>query len=278
MKIVVIGGSGLIGSKLVQRLRELGNDVLAASPQSGVNTVTGEGLAPALEGAETVVDVSNSPTFEGGPALEFFLASGGNLLADGEAAGIRHHVALSVVGTERLQASGYFRAKLAQEELIRTSGLPYTILRSTQFFEFMSRIAGGDSSSVRVSPALVAPVAADDVAGALADIVMAAPLGATVELSGPEVFRLSDVVESAMNAKGDNRVVVADPGAVYFGAALGDRTLLPSEAARVGHLRFATWLGAQGLYHVGDTANVQSVGTAYPVGLAGAVERPRAAG
>jgi uncharacterized protein YbjT (DUF2867 family) len=259
MKIVVIGGTGLIGSKLVQRLRDGGHDVLPASPQSGVDTVTGEGLADALAGRNIVVDVANSPSFDAAPAMAFFLASGRNLMAAEAAAGISHHVVLSVVGTDRLQASGYFRAKLAQEDLVTTSGLRHTLLRSTQFFEFMSRIAGDDPSPVHVSPALVKPVAADDVAAALAAIAVATPKDGLVELAGPEAFRLCDIVDGALAAKGDPREVVVDADATYFGTRLDTDTLMPGAHPRIGALRYATWLFSQGLHHNGDPAAPRSV-------------------
>lgn len=243
MKIVVIGGSGLIGSKLVLRLRQRGHEVLAASPASGVNTLTGEGLATALAGAAIVVDVANSPSFEDQAVLEFFETSGRNLLATAAAAGVGHIVALSVVGTERLLASGYFRAKMAQEKLIKASGLPYTIVHSTQFFEFLGGIAasGGDGQSVRLSPALVQPIASSDVADILADITLEPPLNGTLEIAGPERLSLAALVQRYLVASADRRSVVADLQAPYFGALLNDQTLLPGAAPRFGSIGFEAW-------------------------------------
>jgi uncharacterized protein YbjT (DUF2867 family) len=245
MRIVVIGGTGLIGSKLVKNLRERGNEVLAASPDSGVNTITGDGLADALAGAQVVVDVSNSPSFEDAAVLKFFETSSRNLLSTETIAGVQHHVALSVVGTDRLQESGYFRAKMAQENLIKASRVPYTILRSTQFFEFMSRIAPSSPSgeAVRISPALVQPVVSDEVAAALADIAVGAPANGTIEVAGPERLRLADVVRRALIANRDSREVIPDGRAAYFGAQLNDQTLIPGDGARIGATRFADWLG-----------------------------------
>jgi uncharacterized protein YbjT (DUF2867 family) len=244
MKIVVIGGSGLIGSKLVSRLREKGHEVVAASPNSGVNTITGEGLAEALAGAAVVVDVANSPSFDDKAALEFFETSGRNLLAAGRAAGVTHHLALSVVGTERLLESGYFRAKMAQEKLIEASGIPYTILHSTQFFEFANAIvkSATDGEAVRLSPALVQPISSDDVAAALADLTLGPPVNGIVEVAGPERFPLDHLARLAMAASGDKRQVIADPGARYYGALLGERTLTPGDNPRLGAARFADWL------------------------------------
>lgn len=229
MKVVVIGGTGLIGSKLVGLLREGAHEVIAASPMSGVNTVTGDGLSEAMEGAEIVIDVANSPSFESPVAWDFFFASGNNLMAVEKAAGIKHHVTLSVVGTDRMLDSGYFRAKLMQEDLVRSSGLPYTILRSTQFFEFMGGIANSNAQSqlVRLSPALVRPVAADDVAEALGEVAVTAPLYRIAEFAGPEEFRLCDAVGRVLAANHDERLVVADARAPYFGIQLQERTLLP---------------------------------------------------
>jgi uncharacterized protein YbjT (DUF2867 family) len=244
IKIVVIGGSGLIGTKLVNRLRREGHEVVAASPVSGVNTVTGEGLAEALAGAQVVVDVANSPSFEDKAALEFFETSGRNLLAAEAAAGVGHHVALSVVGTERLLESGYFRAKMAQEELIKASKIPYTILRATQFFEFVAGIAQAatDGQTVRLSPAFLQPVMSDDVAAALADVTLGAPVNGTVELAGPERLSLDELVRQFLSAKHDTRQVVADVHARYFGVELNDRSLVPGDNARIGPTRFADWL------------------------------------
>jgi uncharacterized protein YbjT (DUF2867 family) len=244
MKIVVIGGSGLIGSKLVERLRQYGHQAIAASPASGVDTITGKGLAEALAGAQVVVDVANSPSFEDQAVLAFFQTSGRNLLAAERVAGVGHHVALSVVGTDRLLESGYFRGKMAQEQLIKAAGVPYTIVRSTQFFEFLGGIAksGINGSAVHVSPAFFQPIAADDVAGTLADISVGQPVNGTVELAGPERVRLSELVRRFMQEKRDARVVTDDAQARYFGALLDDQTLLPGESPRIGSIRFEGWL------------------------------------
>jgi uncharacterized protein YbjT (DUF2867 family) len=244
MKIVVIGGSGLIGSKLVGKLRQIGHEVLAASPGSGVNTLTGEGLAEALAGAQVVVDVANSPSFEAAAVLAFFETSGRNLLAAEAAAGVKHHVALSVVGTERLLDSGYFPAKLAQEKLIKESGMSYTILRATQFFEFVGAIiqSGTDGDAIRLSPALIQPIASDDVAAALADVAVAAPVNGTLEVAGPEPFPLDKLAQKFLAAKGDSRQVIADVHARYFGAVIDDRSLTPGEHPRLGATRFESWL------------------------------------
>jgi len=244
MKIVVIGGSGLIGTKLVKRLREAGHEVPPASPDSGVNTLTGEGLAAALAGAQVVVDVANSPSFEDEAVMKFFKTAGRNLLAAEAAAGVGHHLALSVVGTERLLESGYFRAKMAQEDLIKASGIPYTILRSTQFFEFVNGIvkSGAEGDAIRLSPALVQPIASDDVAAALADLTVGSPLNATVEVAGPESCPLDNFAREFLAASGDKREVIADVHARYFGAALNDRSLTPGDNPRLGSIRFADWL------------------------------------
>ena len=244
MKIVVIGGSGLIGTKLVKRLRKAGHEVLPASPDSGVNTLTGEGLAAALAGAQVVVDVANSPSFEDEAVMKFFKTAGRNLLAAEAAAGVGHHLALSVVGTERLLESGYFRAKMAQEDLIKASGIPYTILRSTQFFEFVNGIvkSGAEGDAIRLSPALVQPIASDDVAAALADLTVGSPLNATVEVAGPESCPLDNFAREFLAASGDKREVIADVHARYFGAALNDRSLTPGDNPRLGSIRFADWL------------------------------------
>jgi uncharacterized protein YbjT (DUF2867 family) len=245
MKIVVIGGTGLIGSKTVERLRKKGHDVLAASPNSGVNTVTGEGLAKALAGAQVVVDLANSPSFEEKAALEFFEASGRNLFAAETAAGIRHHVALSVVGTDRLQGMGYFRGKMLQEKLIRESGIPYTIVHATQFFEFTAAIAnaGVIGDAIHLSPAYFQPMAADDVADAMADTALAAPVNGIIEIAGPERTRLSELVGRFLKATKDPRKIVVDPHALYYGQVeIDDRTLVPDEGARIGAIRFDDWL------------------------------------
>ena len=244
MKIVIIGGSGLIGTKLASKLRQLGHEVNAASPSSGVNAVTGEGLDKALEGAQVVVDVANSPSFEDQAVLKFFETSSRNLLAAEAKAGVRHHVALSVVGTDRLSDSGYLRAKLAQENLITASNIPYTILRSTQFFEFLGGIAqtGTEGNTVFLSPARVQPIASDDVAAALADVVLAAPANGVIEVAGPEQFSLAKLVQRFLSAKQDPREVVPDANALYFGEKLNDQSLTPGAAPRIGPTRFENWL------------------------------------
>jgi uncharacterized protein YbjT (DUF2867 family) len=244
VKVVVIGGSGLIGSKVVARLAERGHEAVAASPNSGVNTVTGQGLAEVLAGAQVVVDVSNSPSLDGEAALEFFTTSTGNLLAAEEAAGVGHHVALSVVGTERLPESGYLRAKLAQEQLIKESGLPYSIVHATQFFEFVTSIADAatDGTTVRLSHALIQPIAADAVAGAVARTAVGEPSNGTIEIAGPEQFGLDELVRKGLRVRGDPREVVADPGARYYGARLEERILLPGADARILDPRFQDWL------------------------------------
>jgi len=244
MKIVVIGGSGLIGTKLVDNLRQHGHEVVAASLSSGVNILTGAGLAQALTGAQVVVDVANSPSFEDKAVLEFFETAGRNLLAAEAAAGVGHHVALSVVGADRVPASGYLRAKIAQEKLIKASGIPYTILRSTQFFEFVSGIAQSatDGQTVRLAPALVQPVASDDVAAALADVAVEEPLNGTVELAGPERIPLDELVRRFLSATQDARKVTTDAHARYFGAELNDQSLTPGDNPRIGPTRFEDWL------------------------------------
>src|SRR5436190_4702098 len=245
MKIVVIGGSGLIGKKLVKLLGERGHEVVAASPSTGVNALTGEGLAEALTGARVVVGVANAPSWEDKAVLEFFETSGRNLLAAEAAAGVTHHVALSVVGTERLLASGYFRAKMAQEGLIKASRIPYTIVRATQFFEFVGGIAqfSTEGETVRLPPALMQPIAADDVAAAVADVALAKPLNGTFDLAGPEPIRQDDLVRQFLKATGDARAVVPDPKALYYGVAVNDQSLTPGEHPRLGPTRFADWLG-----------------------------------
>ncbi len=244
MKIVVIGGTGLIGTKLVNSLRKIGHEVVAASPRSGVNTITGEGLATALAGAQVVVDVANSPSWEDKAVLDFFETSGRNLLAAEAAAGVGHHIALSVVGTERLLASGYFRAKMAQETLIKASPVPYTIVRATQFFEFVDGIvqSATDGQTVRVSPALVQPIVSDDVAAALVQVVIGTPLKGMVELAGPEPIRLDELVRQFLSAQGDTRKVTTDVHALYFGIELNDQSLTPGNNPRIGPTRFEDWL------------------------------------
>jgi uncharacterized protein YbjT (DUF2867 family) len=244
MKIVVIGGTGLIGSKLVAKLREQGHEVVAAAPNSGVNTITGEGVDEALKGASVVVDVSNSPSLEGEPALAFFETSTGNLLAAEAKAGVRHHVALSVVGTDRLSESGYFRAKIAQEKLITGSSIPYSIVHATQFYEFVKSIAAAatDGNRVRLAPVLIQPMASDDVASAVARVAVGSPVNGIVEVAGPEKFRLDELIRVGLKAQNDPREVVADPSARYFGAALTERMLVPGDDARLGGTRFEDWL------------------------------------
>lgn len=247
MKIVVIGGTGLIGSKLVKQLVARGHEAVAASPNTGVNTLTGEGLADALKGAQVVVDVANSPSFEDKAVMDFFETSGRNLLAAEAAAGVQHHVALSVVGTERLQGSGYFRAKLAQEKLIKAARVPYTIVHATQFLEFLGGIAqsGTEGQTVRLSPAMVQPIASEDVAAAMADVALGAPVNGTVEIAGPERVGLAALVARYLKATGDPRTVVADAKAPYFGVELDDRSLTPGDHPRLGTIGFDAWLAAR---------------------------------
>jgi len=247
MKIVVIGGSGLIGSKLVKKLGEHGHEAIAASPDSGVDTLSGEGLDEALDGASVVIDVSNSPSFEDAAVMEFFKTSTRNLLAAEAAGGVAHHVALSVVGTERLTESGYFRAKLAQEKLIAESSIPYSIVRATQFYEFMKRIAADatDGRTVRLPPALIQPMAADDVARAIGRVSVGPPLNGMVEIAGPEQFRLDELIRGVLTTQNDPREVVTDPQARYFGINPGERALLPGPDARVAETRFSDWLTRQ---------------------------------
>jgi len=243
MKIVVIGGTGLIGSKLVTKLAEHGHQAVAASPDSGVNTLTGEGLAEVLQGASVVIDVSNSPSFEEAAVMNFFTTSTRNLLTYEAAAGVRHHVALSVVGTERLPDSAYFRAKMAQEKLIKESSIPYSIVHATQFFEFVKSIAAAatDGNTVRLAPVLIQPMAADDVAKAVGKIAVGAPVNGTVEVAGPEQFRLDELIRRGLSARQDPREVVADPQSRYFGAMLSERTLVPADGA--GSARLASSSG-----------------------------------
>ncbi|MGB3389940.1 MAG: SDR family oxidoreductase [Pseudaminobacter sp.] len=246
MKIVVIGGTGLIGSKTVERLRNKGHEVLAASPNSGVNTVTGEGVAEVLAGAEVVIDLANSPSFEDKAVMEFFQVSGRNLLSAEAVAGVKHHIALSVVGTERLQGSGYFRGKKAQEDLIRSSGIPYTIVHSTQFYEFMGAIAqsGASGDTVHLSPAYVQPIAADDVADVMADVALAAPVNGMIEIAGPDRVRLNELVARYLKATNDPRKVIADAHAPYFGVELDDSSLVPGSNPRIGPIRFDDWVSS----------------------------------
>jgi uncharacterized protein YbjT (DUF2867 family) len=244
MNIVVIGGTGLIGSRLVSILRSKGHETLAASPASGVNTITGEGLSDALVGAQVVVDVSNSPSFEDAAVLRFFETSTTNLLAAEARAGVRHHVALSIVGSDRVPDSGYLRAKVAQENLIKRSGVPYSILRSTQFFEFIGRIAppGEDGDKVHVSSALFQPILSADVVAALADITLGAPVNGVVEVGGPERFPMDDLVRRVLRAGGDQREVIGDAHAQYFGAEITDQSLVTGAGALIGPKRFEDWL------------------------------------
>jgi uncharacterized protein YbjT (DUF2867 family) len=248
MKIVVIGGTGLIGSKLVALLRQRGQEVLAASPDSGVNTLTGEGVPEALAGAQVVVDVANSPSFEDTAVMKFFQTAGQNLLGAEATAGVRHHIALSIVGADRLPDSGYLRAKVAQENLIKGSGIPYTILRSTQFFEFGGRIAdeATDGSMVRVPDALIQPIVSDDVVSVLAEIALGQPANGTLEVGGPERFRFDAYIGRVLSAKSDKRKVVADLHARYFGTELGEESLVPSGTARIGQMRFDAWISRSG--------------------------------
>lgn len=243
MKIVVIGGSGLIGSKTVKKLRALGHEVIAASPASGVNTITGEGLAEVLTGTDVVIDVANSPSFEDKAVMDFFETSGTNLLAAEKAAGVKHHIALSVVGTARLQDSGYFRAKQVQENLIRRSGIPFSIVHSTQFFEFLGGIAASaaQGESIHLSPAAVQPIASDDVAAAMVDAALGAPVNGIVEIAGPEKVSLSALVARYLAKAGDPRAVVPDVHALYFGAQLNDESLVPGPNPRIGKIDFETW-------------------------------------
>jgi uncharacterized protein YbjT (DUF2867 family) len=244
MKVVIIGGTGLIGSKLVRTLAEQGHETVPASPNTGVNTLTGEGLAEVMDGVTVVIDVSNSPSFEDAAVLEFFQTSTRNVVAAEAAAGVGHHLALSVVGTERLPTSGYFRAKLVQEELIKSSATPYSIVHATQFFEFINSIAQSatNGDTVRLAPVLIQPMAADDVAAAVARVATGQPLNGMVEIAGPEVFRLDELVRHTLRARSDPRQVIADVHATYFGAELGDRTLVPGDGAGLGATRFEDWL------------------------------------
>ena len=249
MKLVIIGGTGLIGSKLVTKLREHGHEAVAAAPNTGVNTITGEGLAEALQGASVVVDVSNSPSFEETAVMEFFTTSTRNLLKTAGVAGVTHYVALSVVGTERIPDSPYLRAKNAQETLIKGGGIPYSIVHATQFFEFVNRIAdeATDGTTVRLPPVLIQPMAADDVAKAVGRIAEGAPLNGTVDVAGPQQFRFDELIRQALAARNDPREVVVDPHARYFGAELGERSLVPAGDARLGEIRFQEWLGQPAL-------------------------------
>jgi uncharacterized protein YbjT (DUF2867 family) len=243
MKIVVIGGTGLIGSKVVEKLKQKGHEAIAAAPNTGVNTITGEGLKEAMAGAQVVIDLANSPSFEDKAVLEFFETAGHNLLAAETAAGVRHHVALSIVGIDRSD-NGYFRAKVAQEKLIKTSGIPYTIIRSTQFLEFLRAIAdsSADGNTVRISPGLFQPIAAEDVAATVADVALAAPRNGIVEIAGPERAPFNEIVARYLKAVRDPRVVVSDPEARYYGGRVEERSLVPLGEARLGRIAFDEWL------------------------------------
>jgi uncharacterized protein YbjT (DUF2867 family) len=247
MKIVVVGGTGLIGSRVVSKLTADGHQAVAAAPSTGVNTLTGQGLAEVLKGTQVVVDVSNSPSFDEKPVMEFFTNSTINLLKYGAAAGVGHLAALSVVGTERLTESGYFRAKIVQEKLIKESGLPYSIIRAPQFFEFVKGIAdfSTQGNEVHLAPVLIQPMAADDVAAAVASVSIGTPVNGTIEVGGPEKFRLDDLIRRCLTALGDTRKLVIDPDALYSGAHLKERTLVPEDGAQLGKIRFDDWL-AQG--------------------------------
>ena len=244
MKIVIIGGTGLIGSKVISKLGERGYDVVAASPNSGVNTLTAEGLAEVLEGASVVVDVSNSPSFEDAPVMEFFKTSTGNLISYEAAAGVGHHVALSIVGCDGLPDSGYMRAKVAQEKLMKESAIPYSIVRATQFFEFVNRIADSatEGNMVRVPPVRFQPMAADDVASAVSRVAMGSPLNGIVDVGGPEQFRFDELIRLGLSARNDPREVIADPHARYFGTELSEYSLVPRGDALLGEIRFEDWL------------------------------------
>ena len=244
MKIVVIGGTGLIGSKVVAKLKQKSHEVIAAAPNTGVNTITGEGLKEALAGAQVVIDLANSPSFEDKAALEFFETSGRNLLAAEVAGGVRHHVALSIVGTDRTPDNGYFRAKVAQEKLIKTSGILYTIIRSTQFLEFLGAIAASsaDGNVIRISPGLFQPIAADDVAAIVADVALAPPRNGIVEIAGPERAPFNEIVARYVKAIGDPREVVSDPEARYFGSRVEEHSLVPLGDARLGRIGLDEWL------------------------------------
>ncbi|NGO14002.1 SDR family oxidoreductase [Streptomyces sp. HC44] len=247
MKVVVIGGTGLIGSKVVARLGEHGHEAVAAAPNTGVNTLTGEGLADALQGASVVIDVSNSPSFEDKAVMEFFRTSTTNLLKAETEAGVTHHVALSVVGTDRLQGSGYFRAKQAQEELIKASGIPYSIVHATQFFEFAKGLADGvtEGDTVRLPAARIQPIVSDDVAAAVGRTAVGGPVNGVVEVAGPEAFELEEFIRMGLAAHNDPRKIVTDPQATYWGAELQENTLLPGPDAHIAETRFAEWLAQQ---------------------------------
>ena len=248
MKILVIGGSGLIGSKTVARLRDLGHEVVVGSPKSGVDTISGIGLAAAMDNTQVVIDLANSPSYEDVAVMTFFRTSATNIAAAEQVAGVKHHVALSIVGTERLQENGYFQAKLAQEEIVKNSKIPYTLVHSTQFFEFLKGIGDAAEANgvVRLSPAYVQPIAADDVAEIVSSIALGNPLNGMIEIAGPERVRLSELVSSYFKAEKDPRPVVADVHARYFGAELNDESLVPLTAPRIGRTMFADWRLAAG--------------------------------
>jgi uncharacterized protein YbjT (DUF2867 family) len=260
MKIVVIGGTGLIGSKLVTKLSALGHEAVPASPNTGVNTLTSEGLAEVLEGAQVVVDVSNSPSFADAAVLDFFQTSTRNLLFYEAAAGVGHHVALSIVGSDGLPESGYLRAKVAQEKLIIEGPIPYTIVRATQFFEFTKRIADEATvdNSVRLPPVLFQPIAADDVASALCKVATNSPLNGKIEIAGPEAFRFDELIRQRLSALNDSREVVADPQARYFGTELSERSIVPGDTAQLGETRFADWLNQSSSQVAAAAANASS--------------------
>ncbi|MGW0093306.1 SDR family oxidoreductase [Streptomyces sp. NPDC003328] len=247
MKVVVIGGTGLIGSKVVTKLNAHGHEAVAASPNTGVNTLTGEGLAEVLQGAQVVVDVSNSPSWEDDAVMNFFRTCTGNLMKANAEAGVTHHVALSIVGTDRLPENGYFRAKLAQEELIKASGIPYSIVHATQFFEFVNGIAdaGTEGDTVRIAPVKFQPIYSDDVATAVARTAAGAPLNGVVEIAGPDVFRFDDLVRDVLTSQNDSRKVVADPHARYYGSELQEGSLVPGPDAQLAATRFADWFAQQ---------------------------------
>ncbi|MFG1911326.1 SDR family oxidoreductase [Kribbella sp. NPDC048928] len=248
MKIVVIGGTGLIGTKLVAKLTEHGHEAVPAAPSTGVNTITGEGLADVLKGADVVVDVANSPSFEAGPVMEFFQTSTGNVLAAGQAAGVRHHVGISIVGTERMPDNHYFAAKIAQEELIKAAGIPYSLVHATQFFEFVAAIADEgtwDDGKVHIAPVAWAPIAAEDVAKNLGRVAVGEPLNSRIDIAGPDEFRMDEFFRKALAGRGDNREVVPDEHARYFGSELTERSLVPVGEARLGDLHYDEWYAAQ---------------------------------
>jgi len=250
MRIVVVGGTGLIGKKLVTKLHDLGHEAVPASPSSGVNAVTGAGLAEVLKNTDVVVDVANSPSFEDGPVLEFFERSTRNLLAAEAVAGVSHHVALSIVGADRVPDSGYMRAKVAQEKLIQSAGVPHTILRATQFFEFIGGITAqfpADGNMIRVSPALIQPILSDDVVAALVDVALASPVNGIVDVAGPQPFRFEEIIRQFLSTTQDTRQVVADLDARYFGAKLNDQALVPRGKSKLGKTRFEEWLGCSTL-------------------------------